>query len=435
MSTNAGVDQDENDFSRGTTPIANIWQVIFFSLDCIVMLISLFLNMCLVRAVARNIYKETPLYFFIVFIFFTSLVDDALIIEHFMTLFGHQQHSNSICQFFMFATLGNRLLQVNTVLALLYYSWICLEQKKTSIEQNVKLFFPLIILGLIFLEIIFASAPASQVRGSKDFSKCLYKDDVTENGQRVTGWLFMVLFPYYLPLAISIFPILRITNRLRKGSEVMTERSKVQNYIVLCISGGYFFFHLLYYLLMFGREVEFVAFEVSNFRMMLRRPIWFITRPMFALIGYGWHIIVPLTPFVFDPDLFDSFPGQYVNRKRLEIKRNDPRNNIILTPKSIPMTFPQSSSGETRSKLGTEFNNPGLPSETNSSESNSKSSTMGSTASATDSFSHVNAISNVISENNDQENNKKGQPTWTQFDEVDIESREYNNKLYYTVEM
>ena len=151
-------------------------------------------------------------------------------------------------------------------------------------------------------------------------------------------------------------------------------------------------------------------------------------------------------------------------QKRLEIKRNDPRNNIILTPKSIPMTFPQSSSGEvcsytkclayillfeekhifnyllpynlqTRSKIGTEFSNPGLPSETNSSESNSKSSTMGSTASATDSFSHVNAISNVISENNDQENNKKGQPTWTQFDEVDIESREYNNKLYYTVEM
>ena len=90
---------------------------------------------------------------------------------------------------------------------------------------------------------------------------------------------------------------------------------------------------------------------------------------------------------------------------------------------------------QARSKLGTEFNNPGLPSETNSSEGNSKSSTMGSTVSATDSFSHVNAISNVISENNDQENNKKGQPTWTQFDEVDIESREYNNKLYYTVEM
>ena len=210
MATNTGVEQDENDFSS-TTPIANIWQVIFFSLDCIVMLVSLFLNMCLVRAIARNIYKETPLYFFILFIFFTSLVDDALIIEHFMTLFGHQQHTTSICQFFMFTTIGNRLLQVNTVLALLYYSWICLEQKKTSIEQNVKLFFPLILVGLILVEIIFASAPASQVRGSKDHSKCLYKDDVSENSQRITGWLYMVAFPYYVPLAISIFPVFRIS--------------------------------------------------------------------------------------------------------------------------------------------------------------------------------------------------------------------------------
>ena len=318
MSANAGVDQDENDFAS-VTPIANIWQVIFFSLDCIVMLISLFLNMCVVRAVARNIHKETPLYFFILFIFFTSLVDDALIIEHFMTLFGHQQHTTSICQFFMFVTLGNRLLQVNTVLAMLYYSWVILEQKRTIIEQNVKLFFPLIIVGLIIVEILFASAPASQVRGSQDFSHCLYKDGVTEYSQRVTGWLFMVIFPYYLPLAIAIFPILRITNRLRRGSEVMTERCKVHNYIVLSICAGYFFFYLLYYLLMFGREVEFVVFEISSFRMMLRRPIWFITRPMFALIGYGWHIIVPLTPFIFDPDLYETFPGQYVNKVRMNM--------------------------------------------------------------------------------------------------------------------
>ena len=307
------VEQDENDFVSGT-PIANIWQVIFFTLDCIVMLISLFLNMCLVRAVARNIHKETPLYFFMLFIFFTSLVDDALIIEHFMTLFGHQQHTTTICQFFMFVTLGNRLLQVNTVLALLYYSWVMMEQKRTIIEQNVKLFFPLIIIGLIILEIIFASGPAAQVRGSQDGSYCLYNDWATEYTQRITGWLFMVIFPYYLPLAIAIFPILRITRRLRRGSEVMTERSKVHNYIALSVCGGYFFFYLLYYLLMFGREVEFVVFEVNSFRMMLRRPIWFITRPMFSLIGLGWHIIVPLAPFIFDPDLYESFPGQYVNR-------------------------------------------------------------------------------------------------------------------------
>jgi hypothetical protein len=166
--------------------------------------------------------------------------------------------------------------------------------------------------------------------------------------------------------------------------------------------------------------------------------IWFITRPMFALIGYGWHIIVPLTPFVFDPDLFDSFPGQYVNRKRLEIRRNDPRNNIILTPKNIPMTFPQSTSGEIRRKIGSDNippNHPGSSSDGNTSTSNSKTSTMGSSASATDSTSHIHSVNSMVSENNDQETERKGQMTWTQFDEVDIDSREYNNKLYYTVEM
>ena len=60
---------------------------------------------------------------------------------------------------------------------------------------------------------------------------------------------------------------------------------------------------------------------------------------------------------------------------------------------------------------------------------------MGSSASATDSTSHIHAVNNMVSESNDQEAERKGQMTWTQFDEVDIDSREYNNKLYYTVEM
>ena len=28
-----------------------------------------------------------------------------------------------------------------------------------------------------------------------------------------------------------------------------------------------------------------------------------ITRPMFAVISYGWHICVPLAPFAFDGDI------------------------------------------------------------------------------------------------------------------------------------
>ena len=57
-------------------------------------------------------FQETPLYFFLLFIFFTSLVDDALIIEYFMTVFGHQSHTTTVCQFLTFTSMGNRLLQV-----------------------------------------------------------------------------------------------------------------------------------------------------------------------------------------------------------------------------------------------------------------------------------------------------------------------------------
>ena len=42
----------------------------------------------------------------------------------------------------------------------------------------------------------------------------------------------------------------------------------------------------------------------------------YITRPMFACISLGWHIITPLAPFVFDEELVDTFPGKWVNKHR-----------------------------------------------------------------------------------------------------------------------
>jgi hypothetical protein len=44
--------------------------------------------------------------------------------------------------------------------------------------------------------------------------------------------------------------------------------------IVLTSCGGFFFFHLLYYILMLGREVEVVILDKSEFRKMLGLHIW-----------------------------------------------------------------------------------------------------------------------------------------------------------------
>ena len=63
-----------------------------------------------------NNLQETPIYFFLFFLFFTSLVDDALIIEYFMSVFGHQLHTTTVCQFLTFTSIGNRLLQVRVLI-------------------------------------------------------------------------------------------------------------------------------------------------------------------------------------------------------------------------------------------------------------------------------------------------------------------------------
>merc|ERR1712243_248328 len=135
----------------------------------------------------------------------------------------------------------------------------------------------------------------------------------------------------------------------------MAEHLKTQNYMVMAICGGYFFFHLLYYLLSFWHLATREHFGV-------RAIVWEMLRPMFAVIGYGWHIITPLCPFVFDRDLIDSFPGQFVNRKRSEIRQatDQSRNEIDLTPTSTWSN--NNGTGNTKQTADqenfTEFNNP-----------------------------------------------------------------------------
>merc|ERR1719510_2498401 len=92
--------------------------------------------------------------------------------------------------------------------------------------------------------------------------------------------------------------------------------------ITLSVVLGYFFFHLLYYFLMLGR---------SRWRKLLGLHVWYITRPMFALIGYGWNIVVPLAPFSFDPDFQAVFPGTWINRHKIAAKDEETRNSICMS--------------------------------------------------------------------------------------------------------
>ena len=62
------------------------------------------------------------------------------------------------------------------------------------------------------------------------------------------------------------------------------------------VVGGYFFFHFLYYLLWFGRQMESLVYfnDRGAYRNFLSQPAWIIARPLFALINLGWHVTTPL---------------------------------------------------------------------------------------------------------------------------------------------
>ena len=50
------VEQDNSDF-KGGFRWANLWSVVFFSLDSVIMIVSLVINLFLVKAIARNRHK------------------------------------------------------------------------------------------------------------------------------------------------------------------------------------------------------------------------------------------------------------------------------------------------------------------------------------------------------------------------------------------
>lgn len=228
----------------------------------------------------------------------------------------------------------HRILQVNTVLAMLYYSWAHTELKKTVVENRTKACFPLIVLTLLVVEFILVIGPALNLRASQMHQRCYYLAD-----SAAAGWLYFWVFPYLLPLLLAAVPMFRIAMKLRDASYNMTEAVKTQNYVVLSTCGGYFFFQLLYYTLTLW---YLVAKDKDSFRAV----VWFLLRPMFALIGYGWHIVTPLAPFVFDKDFYQSFPGNLVYRKRFEMRQEEDTrfNSINLTPTN---TWPSSNNNAT----------------------------------------------------------------------------------------
>jgi len=75
-----------------------------------------------------------------------------------------------------------------------------------------------------------------------------------------------------------------------------------------------------------------------SWRQLLGLHVWFVTRPMFAVIAFGWHIVVPLAPFALDPDLAEYFPGTLVADRTLEANRRKTRRRARTEDDEISLS-------------------------------------------------------------------------------------------------
>jgi len=320
------VEQDEFDIQQG---LQSVWAITFGVLYLLVMSISIILYLLTVRAIAKNGRRENVTYFLVLFLFFAALVEYALVIEEFMSRFGYFLFSTINCQLFTYTLYGNRILQVCILLTMLYYNLLAVYLKTAKFELNTKRLFPLLVVGLLLLEMCIVLSPTLNMRASIAQQWCEF---VLSDKRVRDGWLYSVLFPYFLPLVAAIGPSIYLTLRLKEGEIIEPKKSQVR--VCLAIVAGYFLFYLLYFILMTAKQVESVMLERTQWNKLLGLSVWFITRPMFILIGHGWHIMVPLACLTLDKELRREFPGRILVREMREFEEEE-QNSIVMDSRDV----------------------------------------------------------------------------------------------------
>ena len=120
-------------------------------------------------------------------------------------------------------------------------------------------------LGLLLLEVLMVLGPVLGVRAGVTEQSCVFISGEMEVRAR-DGWLYTVLFPYFLPLVAAVGPFIYLAIRLKEGHIIEPQRSQVM--VTMAVVGGYFVFHLLYFILMTARQVEFLV-DMSHMGRML----------------------------------------------------------------------------------------------------------------------------------------------------------------------
>ena len=96
--------------------------------------------------------------------------------------------------------------------------------KTARFELHMKRFFPLLVVFLLVLEMVIVLKPTLNMRSSIAQQWCEFAD---QDSRVVAGWLYSVVFPYFLPLVASIGPVIYLTLRIKEGEIIEPKKSQV----------------------------------------------------------------------------------------------------------------------------------------------------------------------------------------------------------------
>ena len=146
--------------------------------------------------------------------------------------------------------------QISTAITMLYYNMVAVYLKTTKFQLLTRRYFPCLVLALLVLCVLVVLSPVLGVRAGLTQQSCVFINGALEARTR-DGWLYTVLFPYFLPLVAAVGPFIYLAIRLKEGHIIEPQRSQVL--VTMAVVGGYFVFHLLYFILMTARQVEFLV--------------------------------------------------------------------------------------------------------------------------------------------------------------------------------
>jgi len=299
------------------------WLITFAVLYMKEMLVALVLYLLLFRSLALCPRKNNPTLLSVVFLFFTFLVDLALEIEDLLTLVNITIHSNANCRLLMYTVIGNKILQAMLVLFILYYNCIAGYCKTYKFEVVTVKFYPVVVFALLLIELILVIYPSTTVTMHESGNYCEITS--SEGANKLVTWFYYILLPYWFPLLLSLPAIVYMALRYKEGEYI--EPRKTQVWLGLSISCSFFILYFLYYILLLGKELESITDHRTEWQKMQGESVWLITRPIFAMIGHGWHIAIPFLCLSQDKELYKhlpSFRGNLSNKKEMKLEDQSP---------------------------------------------------------------------------------------------------------------